>query len=352
MICPFDRSHATRIFIAAAILLLALHSTAPADGGFIHPYGHDIWEPSQSALILYDDETETEDMILHVEFFGDTKDFGWIVPVPSLPDLDTADPQIFRDCAVLTAPIYRNRGTGWGCSDTDRGVLTPDQGRENDIDIYNEETVGIFNTLTLGASDAGVLADSLNTWGYLPESERPVVEAALQFYIDKSWYFVAMRMDSTSVIEDYHDGYWYGMVDPIRLTFQSEEIIYPLRISAISARDPSEIQLYVCASHRMTFPGARTEYANDLDSSEFSYIRDRYEYLGPLLKESYFITKLRKYFYVDEMTDDLILERAATDDEFRRIHYSGNPPGDLLLLAMVGIVFVGLGRLNRRKKAI
>ena len=51
-----------------------------------------------------------------------------------------------------------------------------------------------------------------------------------------------------------------------------------------------------------------------------------------------------------EMSDDLFFERAATNEEFRRIYYTGTPSADLLLLAMVGIVFTGMARTARRRR--
>ena len=163
---------------------------------------------------------------------------------------------------------------------------------------------------------------------------------ALEFYIEKSWYFVAMKMDSASTGGQYYGGYWYGPIDPIRLSFETSEVVYPLRISAISASDPSEVLLYVCAAHRMTFAGATTEYANRLDDSELDHIWSEYEYLGQILTEACYMTKLRKIFRVAEMTDDLFLERAPNDDEFRQIDYTGFPSTELLLLATVGFLAV------------
>ena len=57
------------------------------DGGFVSNYYADIWEPRQVALIKYDATQSSEQIIFLVKFEGKTRDFCWIVPTPSVPQL-------------------------------------------------------------------------------------------------------------------------------------------------------------------------------------------------------------------------------------------------------------------------
>lgn len=349
-ICAMRVAHPAAL---AAVVLVAVAAPpcALGDGGFVAPFEKDVWEPHQKAIILYDGENQTEDLILQAGFEGDTKDFSWIVPVPSLPTFDTAETSLFWECASLTRPLTRERGSGWGCADND-AYLSPDVGRDDSkINIYDDQIVGIYQVLTLGADDPGQLADSLEAWGFLHEANEASVEEALQFYIDKSWYFVAMRIDSTSGAAQRHGGYWYGGLDPIRLTFSTPELVYPMRISAISTKDLCEVLLYVCAPHRMTYSGAATEYANLFDASELADLREHHVNLGQVITKPCFMTKLRRTFTAAEMTDDLILERAPTDAEFRKIEYTGLPSTEILFLAMAGILVTRARRARRKRSS-
>ncbi len=323
--------------LASVVLVLAAFGVAPrdawADGGLITDYFRDVWEPAQRAILLFDPEVGREDLILQAEYEGNTDNLAWIVPVPSVPTLATADSRLFEDCANLTRLTVRNRGIG--CGDDNDWVATPTNG----IDILDQQTVGIYQTLTLGASDASVLADSLDAWGFLHARNRAPVEAALQFYIDKSWFFVAMRTDSASIAGSSPGAYRIGGLDPIRLTFPTTQAVYPLRISAISARDPSQILLYVCAPHRMTFSGARTEYANRVTDRELRRLQTLYPRLGAVITRTCFLTKLRAYVTASAMTDDLILQPAPNDDEFREISFAGIPLPEMLFLALVLVWF-------------
>lgn len=328
---------------AAVIALLALLAGAPqarADGGFMPPYGFDVYEPSQLALLRHDAATQTEDLIIHARFQGDARDFGWILPVPSLPTLETADGMLFWECAQLSAPLYRRRG-GIGCigEDATDSYARPTGDLDGGVTVYEEQALGIYRALTIGAGDASVLADSLEAWGYLHIENRERVLAALQFYVEKSWFFVALKTGIPAEDDPPPYGYWEGGIDPVHLRFTSATPVYPLRISAMSATESSEVLIYALAAHRMTFPRAQTEYANRIDTDERDAIRRQYPRLAEWIEASTYVTKLRRTFSPTSMTDDLVLTRAPTDGEFRIIHYSSDASSTgLLLLAVAGVM--------------
>lgn len=336
---------------AAGIALLALLAGAPhvrADGGFMPPLGLSIYEPNQLALIRYDEATQTEDLIVHARFQGNAHDFGWIIPVPSLPALEAADAMLLWECAELTAPLYRHRGD-WGCMAEDSDTYyAPAGNRDDNVTVYEDQALGIYRALTVGADDAAALADSLEAWGYLHIENRERVLEALQFYVEKSWFFVALKTD-VDADDDPPHGYWEGGIDPVHLHFTTATPVYPLRISALSATESSEVLLYALASHRMTFPRAQTEYANRIDADERVAIRRQYPRLAEWIEESTYVTKLRCTFSPASMTDDLVLTRAARDEEFRIIHYYSDASSTgFLLLAVAGIL---AARSRRRASA-
>jgi hypothetical protein len=234
--------------------------------------------------------------------------------------------------------VIRKRTSGLGCLDgRDFANEVPAPGQD-EITIYDRRTVGIYQTLTIGADDSRALTDSLTAWGFLHEQNERTIADALQFYIDKSWYFVAMKTDTSTIWERRTpEPYWYGGIDPIRLSFASPEIIYPMRISAVSADRVSEILLYVCTAHRVSFTGASTEYANQITRYELLGIRADYPALEPYLTRPCFMTKLRKTFLASEMGDDITFQRAPNDHEYREIRYTGVASGDAALLALAGL---------------
>jgi hypothetical protein len=325
-----------RLLLVAGLVVLP--AGARADGGFFYPLYMDVWEPSQTGLLLHDESSGREDLYLRVGFEGTARDFGWIVPVPSLPQVEAAPPDLFFECAVLTEPIVRERGMGCLSGDAGR-TLAP-----GDVEVYDDRRIGLYHSMVVGASDASALADSLTRWGFLHAQNREQATAALQHYVDRSWFFAVFRIDPAQVPGE--TGVWGGTLDPVHLTFASARPVYPLRISALSAAALSEVLLYVCAERRLTFPGARTEYANRIDAGELAAIRRRHASLGPLLAEGRFLTKLRRAYRPEEMADDLVLEPASSDEELRTVYYGGIPAAEVLLL--LGLVFTAVASRRRR----
>jgi hypothetical protein len=140
----------------------------------------------------------------------------------------------------------------------------------------------------------------------------------LDAYVARSWYFVAMKVDPETVEEwQQQGGYWYGNLSPVRLEFATDEPVYPLAISMLSAAPSSDVILYTIADRRLTFPDATTLYANRVTANELQEIRRVYPTFGALLHAGDFVTKLRRTFAPDEMTEDWCSRPTATTSSTR-----------------------------------
>ena len=89
-----------------AIILMPTITPVSADGGFFALYGKDIYQPSQKAVIIYDDTEEKEELILQVKYEQGAEDFAWVVPVPDYPEVNEADAKLFEELHYLTAQRY------------------------------------------------------------------------------------------------------------------------------------------------------------------------------------------------------------------------------------------------------
>lgn len=323
--------------IMAAIMaagIIAMVQPVLADGMFLAPPESFMYEPVQQAFLEWDEDNSSERLTILPGFQGDATDFAWIVPVPSVPQLETADRQLFYDLDSVSHAQWRNRDGQWDCMQQD---VYPDAA-SGGVEIIGGGLVGYFQTMIIASDNAPALLDSLTGWGFLHDENIEAATAAIDDYVQRSWYFVTMQVDSTALAEEYGDYYddyyyypYYGGLDPICLTFASDEPIYPMKISAYSAAAETQVHLYVKADHRMTFEGADTYYANRFTSGELA----SYSYLGHLtanLQPGDFLTKLRRVYSPAQMTEDVVLRRADTDDEFRIIRYSGWPVTTILLL--------------------
>lgn len=320
--------------LPAMLLAVCLAPAAHADGGFL---GSSLapWEPAQAACILWDEDAGRQDLLLQVayDFEGPPEEFAWIVPVPSAPTLSVVDAATFADLYELTQPRRRERSVQC-LTQTDVMVAVPG---DANVEVISELTVGIYEALVVTATDAIVLRDSLEAWGFVHAANEASLDAALEFYVEKEWFFVAMRTDS--VPGDPEEWGWnHGSLDPIRLAFDTPEPVYPMRISQLSTIERSRVDLFVIAAHRMEHDALTARYANAVNHDEQRAIVARYPSLDGLISPGDFVTRLGGYVTHGAMDEDFVLSRALVDDEYLQIFYSGWPLAESLgLLALLGL---------------
>ena len=298
--------------LAVSLLLTMLLSMtagpAFADGAFFTLLEYDIFQPSQKALILY--ENNREDLILSVKYEGNADEFAWVIPVPNYPDIDVSDPELFWELSDLTLVHLRVRGGGgFGCI-AHFAAVPP-------VEVLERTVVGPYDVAILSAQDPTALVDWLNSNGYsFPEESEKI----LNDYITKEWYFVATRINTG----EEATGLAAGTIEPLKLSFESDEIIYPLRITSLSSK-ASEVLLYVFADQKVVpreyqFLSLNVpeqvvsleregnvfylEFGREIHLRDLKLNDTLYELLTDSSRgDEYYLTKLRAEITADEMVD-------------------------------------------------
>jgi hypothetical protein len=350
--------------IAVLFLLSAISTPVLADGClFPDSMYRDLYESAQKAVILYGNSTEH--LILSVSFEGDAEDFAWVIPVPDKPEIAVTDPDLFWELSDLTATEIPGGKGGFGCLGGTEGDM-----EEEGVDVIEEQVVGPYATAILSATNATALVDWLNANEYIfPEDGEEIVSE----YIEKEWYFVATRINAMvdidllgyeEVEEEPIAALAEGAIEPIVLSFASDEIVYPLRITSLSATSP-EVLLYVFADHVMVpeqyplYIGYGNWYVNafTLEFADKVSIEDLsdYEILPVLVSlclpgDEFYLAKLRGTVTADQMVDIQLLSYAEGDSLDSLAETNANS-GDIFVLA----TFVGpvcglyLWRRHRRR---
>ncbi|MFQ5649953.1 MAG: DUF2330 domain-containing protein [bacterium] len=292
--------------------------------------GRDIFGVAQrTILVVGDDEVA---LIPQVHFEGDARDFGILVPVPAEPRLSMVGANIFSEASFMTQPLVRQSSSGCGCDDDniagsrfilnaadDRSLVTED---ESGVTVIYEDIVGMFQAAVLQATNAQDLTEWLNTNGYWFNPDDTEI---LDGYVADDWFFVAMKFDTTQVPQNI-DRWWNATTSPAKITFDYSQssLTYPLKISAISTNERTEVLVYTISKNPMRFPGAEVEYANQFDVEEVEAASFQYPTLASFIAPGAFVTKLRRTFAKSEMQADIQI--SVTDDrrEFRDILYVNN----------------------------
>jgi hypothetical protein len=322
-----------KIFYLILIFILVtfyLPSISLADGCLFTQLYRDIYEPNQLAMIVFDDMVEK--IIFQIDYEGDAEDFAWVIPVPGYPKLFSVEDEIFYELYQLTKITPpSNFGCGWGT-----GYPIPGEG-DGGVHIWEENQVGIYYTTTLSASDPNSLVEWLNDNGYAFPTEGQEI---LDYYVQKNWFFVAMKIQHEETIKISED--YTGAIQPIGIMFFSDKMIYPLKISTLSAPSwGTEVLIYTLSDERVTFPRATEEYNAIITPDQLK----EYPILQGLIDETFILTKLRKTFTSEEMGEDLVLVPVPKYTALGSIIDFNSPVGQFILV--IGIFIILLKIKNR-----
>ncbi len=191
-------------------------SLVKADGIFIPFEKEDLYESHQTALIVFDNNNE--ELYLNVGYQGDVSKFVWIVPTPNLPKVVEAPAALFVELHEITKPKikydpgYKNHNH-WGSMD-----LFSDEGK---VIVHSKEKIGSYEVSVLSAEGSEGLYKWLRANQYqVPEEAKELFD----WYINKNWFFTAMKISEDNNKE----------LHPIKLSFKTDKIIYPLKITQFS----------------------------------------------------------------------------------------------------------------------
>ncbi|MFK0254016.1 DUF2330 domain-containing protein [Streptomyces sp. NPDC090445] len=242
--------------IAALLLLLlatqlgSLISPAYACGcGAMVPDGTSrIGVSRETSAVRWDGRTE--EIVMRFTVAGNARRAAWIMPVPTRASVELGDADLFRKLTWLTRPEHKARhyffprSGDWPFSTGgDRAAAeAPAAGGDASVGVVGREQLGDFDVARLTATDPDALRQWLESNGFtMPDTLATEVKP----YVDQKWEYVAVRLAPRK-----QGRVLYGTLDPLRIRFDSERLVYPMRLSRM-AKTPQSLGLYVLADHRM-----------------------------------------------------------------------------------------------------
>ncbi|MFH2136665.1 MAG: DUF2330 domain-containing protein [Patescibacteria group bacterium] len=365
-----------KIIFLVSLVILVMPTIAFADGAIFPPPDYWIQETDQKAVIFHDGSTET--MILSVTFRGDAENFSWIVPTPTRPDVSKSTDELFTALAALTVPEYDYRvmpmygGVG-------RDAMTAESG----VAVLETKKVEYYDITVLEADDPEALTKWLKENKYqFPEEGKYLFDD----YISNKWFFTAIKLDAKSLSGGVEAQLRRGHAVPLKFTFVSSKIVFPLKISGVAEyfKYPNSepvplmmeeggvgsagvavgtntatsevapasdyyypwqpgvnILLYVFADHKKDLPGFTINYANWVKSKDVEKlaVESSGDYWVQPEARKYYLTKLSRYMQPSEMTYDLYLRDAENND---KVGVSGGNWENILTSVLVFLIMLSI----------
>ena len=229
------------ILVAACALPGLACAPVPGEGKFVQI-------AAEEAIIIWDEGAKREHFIRRASFDTDAKDFGFLVPTPSKPELGESDGGAFALLAGITAPRL---------VEAVKAAAAPAA-----VTVLEQKRVAGLDAAVLEATDAAALDAWLKKNGY-PSSPQLVDWYAP--YIAAKWKITAFKIaaDSPRMVSS-----------AVRMSFQTEKPFFPYREPA-TQRPQGErlLRVYFLADSR--FQGGigetrdwfgRAVWSNQIDS--------------------------------------------------------------------------------------
>jgi hypothetical protein len=215
--------------LLSASLLLALLAGVSAACAPVMFRGAQVAIASESALIVYDEKTQTEHFIRRGPFETKVPYFGFLVPTPSVPEIAEVPDEVFATLADWTKPgvIRKARtmpGRGWGFGAKHAaGFLAPGAaGHDAKVEVLGGGRVGDLEYVILKADEAGKLKTWLQEHSY---ETRPDLETWVEPYLKQGWVLTAFQM-----VKPEERKAAAGLTgQAVRMSFKTDKPFYPYK---------------------------------------------------------------------------------------------------------------------------
>jgi len=187
----------------------------------------------EAALIVWDQQRQTQHFIRQATFDSTGQSVGFIVPTPSVPELVEADPQIFNQLNQIIQPevVYKDytayrlsslfMGSGGEAEESAAGAPGGAPGRARPpVEVLSTQKVGDYDATVLRATDAG----ALNKWLQKNKYQSNLAfEKWLEVYVRQGWIITAFKIGKGEARTPRFSS------SLVRMSFKTPRPFYPYR---------------------------------------------------------------------------------------------------------------------------
>lgn len=226
----------------------------------------------QSEQIVFEVEPDGRHVTAHVliRYAGAPDQFAWIVPTPTVPDLDLSESVMFGLLDAASSPIvgvaqpslcpdpeYRckyhdfptcnfgreqnNGGTNNGGNNSAGFDGAADAGAPNGgappVEVIRREQIGSYDTVIFAADEADLAVQWLQDNGFIVND---TMAPYMQPYLDANMVFVASKLIAGAGIEE---------IKPLKMRYEATNPMIPLQLTAVAAEPHLTVTTYIVSSN-------------------------------------------------------------------------------------------------------
>ncbi len=241
----------TALLAVAAALAAFAPAAASACGGFFCSAQPVDQQAERILFVDHGDGTITS--YVEIAYQGEPEGFAWVVPVPSVPELDTWYGRAFNGLDLATQPQFQ---VPWGCfAEADAGGAAggAPPGARDDVDVLAQERVGPFDTVTIQSQDPRALVEWLRANGY---RILPAMEPFVALYTAEGMKFLAMKLAPGEDTDS---------IEPIKMTYAGMAPAVPLRLTSVAAQLEMGVKIWILSDRRYGLVNGENLLIDDAD---------------------------------------------------------------------------------------
>lgn len=187
----------------------------------------------QTNIIVWDAANKVEHFMRVANFETDAKDFSFIAPSPSIPDIGESDAEAATVLARLTPPTKTPTESA--------GVASaPAADSKGGVDVIQVVKAAGFEITTLKSDDSAALAKYLKDNNF---KTSPGIEKWIKHYTDKKWFlnafkFVAAKGETKTKMA--------------RMSFKTDQPFNPYYVPAENQKDPGSQEVFFIADKNVS----------------------------------------------------------------------------------------------------
>ncbi len=232
-----------------ALCALVAPGEAEACGGTFCDTGPTAMPVDQSGEnILFVVDGDSVEAHVQIQYTGDPARFAWVVPMPSIPDVQVSSNQLFQNMLSSTVPTYGFTTTIDSCGN--RGVNENTSGdgavfggsppsEPGGPEVVLRKTVGVFDVVVLEGGTATEVDEWLTANQY--QTAQNGVEL-LAPYVQDGFVFAAVKLTAGTGLDEIH---------PLSFRYLGSEPAIPLRLTAVAATPDMGVRTFFLGGDRV-----------------------------------------------------------------------------------------------------
>jgi len=253
---------------------------------------------------------------IQIQYSGSAEEFGWLLPLPSIPTLDVGTDELFAQLIAQTQPLYKvtreYNGDCW--FDPSRGdSSSEDAGGGNgdgagapsdDGPLVFRDSVGPYDVAVLEADSKEPMLAWLDENGFFVPAGT---DEAVEPYIREGAYFLALKLLKGNDVGD---------IQPVVVDYESDLPMIPIVLTGVAADPNMPVMVWVMGDSRAI---PRNYHHTEINDAEIDWLNAGANY----------IEVINKAVDEAERAQSFVTEYAGTSDVMKELLDYAGRFGDL-----------------------